>query len=218
MVVIAAVLLVLMGAAGGAFAFLGLGQTVEAVAARVSIERGQELSAEMFTTVHINPDQQLRFIGPSEVQELIGLRAGHDIAAGALVGPDAARKQMIPVGGTTVVGLSLPPGAEPGIPLLVGDRVRVVLTEPTYACAAQPPVEPAEPEETSVPEADAGVSAIPECPMSTFVIEGQVVASARDDASGQVSVSVQVAEGDAARAAAAASMGRAALVLDSRES
>ncbi len=30
----------------------------------------------------------------------------------------------------------LPPGAEPAVPLQVGDRVRVILTEPAYACAA----------------------------------------------------------------------------------
>jgi hypothetical protein len=49
------------------------------------------------------------------------------------------------------------------------------------------------------------------------VIPGVVVATARDEASGQVSVSVDVAEADAARTAAAAALGRAALVLDSRD-
>ncbi len=49
------------------------------------------------------------------------------------------------------------------------------------------------------------------------MIPAVVVATARDEASGQVSVSVDVAEADAPRTAAAAALGRAALVLDSRD-
>lgn len=196
-------LLILLGAGGGALVFLSLGSTVEAVAARVPVARGQLMTAEMFTTVQIAPDQQLAYLEANQLPTLIGQRAAHDVAAGTLVSATVAVEQMVPSAGRTVVGMSLPPGAEPAIELLVGDRVRVILTEPAYACAAG---------ESS---AETGTSTVA-CDVNV-VIPGVVVATARDEASGQVSVSVEVDQADAARTAAAAALGRAALVLDSRD-
>lgn len=196
-------LLILLGAGGGALVFLSVGSTVEAVAARVPVARGELMTAEMFTTVQIAPDQQLAYLTADQLPTLIGLRAAHDVAAGSLVSAAVGVEQMVPSAGRTVVGMSLPPGAEPAVELLVGDRVRVILTEPAYACAAG---------DTT---AEAGTSAVA-CAVDV-VIPGVVVATARDEASGQVSVSVDVAEADAARTAAAAALGRAALVLDSRD-
>lgn len=197
-------LLILLGAGGGALVFLSVGSTVEAVAARVPVARGELMTAEMFTTVQIAPDQQLAYLTADQLPTLIGLRAAHDVAAGSLVSAAVGVEQMVPSAGRTVVGMSLPPGAEPAVELLVGDRVRVILTEPAYACAAG---------ETT---AEATASSAVACAVDV-VIPGVVVATARDEASGQVSVSVDVAEADAARTAAAAALGRAALVLDSRD-
>ena len=194
-------LLILLGAAGGALVFWSTGSTVEAVAARVPVARGQVMTAEMFTTVQIAPNQQLSYLDADELPALLGKRAAHDVAAGSLVGPTAGVEAMVPATGRTVVGLSLPPGAEPAIPLQVGDRVRVILTEPAYACAAG---------ESSTLDTGAVCSV-------DVVIGGVLVATARDEASGQVTVSVDVAEQDAPRTAAAAALGRAALVLDSRD-
>ncbi len=194
-------LLILLGAAGGALVFLNTGASVEVLAARVHVARGVVMTAEMFTTVTIAPNQQLTYLGAEELSSLLGKRAAHDVAAGALVGPGAGVEAMIPATGRSVVGLSLPPGAEPAIPLLVGDQVRVILTEPAYACAAG---------ETGIADAGTGCSV-------DVVIPGLVVATARDAASGQVTVSVDVAAADAPRTAAAAALGRAAVVLDSRD-
>lgn len=194
-------LLILLGAAGGALVFLSMGSSVEAVAARAPVARGEVMTADMFTTVTIAPNQQLSYLEADELSSLVGKRAAHDVAAGSLVGPGIGVEAMVPATGRTVVGLSLPPGAEPAIPLQVGDRVRVILTEPAYACAAG---------ESSTVDSGAVCSV-------DVVIPGVVVATARDEASGQVTVSVDVAEADAPRTAAAAALGRAALVLDSRD-
>ena len=198
-------LLILLGAAGGALVFWSTGSTVEAVAARVPVARGQVMTAEMFTTVQIAPNQQLAYLQADELPALLGKRAAHDVAAGSLVGPTAGVEAMVPATGRTVVGLSLPPGAEPAVPLQVGDRVRVILTEPAYACAAG---------ESGTIDTPDGTTA--QCTVNV-VIPAVVVATARDEASGQASVSVDVAEADAPRTAAAAALGRAALVLDSRD-
>ena len=193
-------LVILLGAAGGALVFLTMGSSVEAVAARVAVARGEVMTAEMFTTVAIAPNQQLSYLEADELSSLVGKRAAHDVAAGSLVGPGVGVEAMVPATGRTVVGLSLPPGAEPAIPLQVGDRVRVILTEPAYACAAG--------ESSTVDSAGCSVD---------VVIPGVLVATARDEASGQVTVSVDVAEQDAPRTAAAAALAGAALVLDSRD-
>lgn len=195
LLIVVAVLMILAGAAGGALAFLSIGETVEAVAARVPIERGQVMGADDFVTVQINPSQELRFAAPEALGELVGQRAAHDIAAGTLVDVSAASQVLVPGSGWSVVGLSLSPGTEPGVGLQVGDRVRIVLVEVVYDCTANPATE------TTCGGLD---------------VAGEVVAADRDPASGQMIVSVQVAEADAALASAAAALGRAALVLDSR--
>lgn len=197
LLIVVAVLMILAGAAGGALAFLSIGETVEAVAARVPIERGQVMGADDFVTVQINPSQELRFAAPEALGELVGQRAAHDIAAGTLVDVSAASQVLVPGSGWSVVGLSLSPGTEPGVGLQVGDRVRIVLVEVVYDCTATPA--------TENPCGEAGLD-----------VAGEVVAADRDPASGQMIVSVQVAEADAALASAAAALGRAALVLDSR--
>lgn len=199
MVVVAGVLLILLGAAGGALAFWSIGDTVEAVAARVSIERGQVMSADDFVTVQINPVPELQFIGADGLDDLVGHRAAHDIAAGSLVDLGAAASVMVPGDGFAVVGLSLAPGTEPGADLVVGDRVRIVLVEPSYDCA------------TAAAEAEAA------CEGALLEIAGEVAAVDRDTASGQLSLAVMVAEQDAGIASAAAALGRVAVVLDSRD-
>ena len=201
---VGAVLLILLGAAGGAWVYLTGRDNVEVVVARVAIARGEVMDATQLTTVHMPPNDQLSYLPAAELPSLVGQRAAHDVAAGALVGPDAATAAMVPGDGRTVVGLSLPPGAEPAIPLQVGDRVRVILTEPAYACAAGT---------ATTPE---GSDSSSQCSVDV-VIPGVVVATDRDEASGQVGVSVEVAQDDAATAAAGAALGRVALVLDSRD-
>ncbi|MBB1510961.1 SAF domain-containing protein [Tessaracoccus sp. MC1756] len=202
---VGAVLLILLGAAGGAWIYLTGRDNVEVVVARVAIARGEVMVADQLTTVHMPPNEQLRYIPATELPDLVGQRAAHDVAAGSLIGPDAATPAMVPGTGRTVVGLSLPPGAEPAIPLQVGDRVRVVLTEPAYACAAGTAASPVDAEGPA-----------PQCSVDV-IIPGTVVATARDEASGQVGVSVEVGQDDAPKAAAGAALGRVALVLDSRD-
>lgn len=202
---VVAVLMILLGAAGGAWLYLTVRETVEVIVARSPIARGEVMDATQLSTVHMPPSKELRYVPATQLSAVVGQRAAHDVAAGSLIGPDTATSEMVPAAGRTVVGVSLPPGAEPGIPLQVGDRVRVILTEPVYACAADP--------STTAADNDPGPS---DCPPDV-VVPGVVVAFARDDASGQASVSVEVAEADAARTAAGSALGRVAVVLDSRE-
>lgn len=74
------------------------------------------------------PDQQLAYLEAAQLPTFIGQRAAHDVAAGMLVSATVAVEQMVPSAGRTVMGMSLPLGAEPAIELLVGGWVRVILS------------------------------------------------------------------------------------------
>lgn len=198
---VVSLLLVVLGAAGGALAWFSIGTAVDAVVARTSIERGQVMAADDFVVVQLNPDPQLQFLVPDDIPGLVGERAAHDVAAGGLVPASVVEGEVVPVAGQTVIGLSLGPGFHPGVELRVGDRVRIVLVEPIYACAT-----------TAEPADDGG-----DCLGGQLTVPGSVVSVSQDPASSQLFLGVQVDEASAALAAAASSLGKAAVVLDTRE-
>lgn len=206
LLVIVSVLLILLGAAGGALAWMSIGTAEDAVVARVPIERGQLLAADDFVVVQVNPDPQLQMISPDAIASLVGKRASHDVAAGGLVSESVVAQEMLPPTGETVVGLSLAPGFYPALELMVGDHVRVILVEPIYACA----VGAAAADTTAEP-------ASTDCVAGQFTVPGEVVSVSKDPASSQLFLAVQMDQDPAATAAAAAAMGKAAVVLDTRE-
>lgn len=203
--IVVSVLLVILGAAGGALAWFSIGTAVDAVVARTSIERGQVMDADDFVVVQVNPDPQLQMLPPEQIPALVGKRAVHDIAAGGLVPGSVVDGEIVPAAGETVIGLSLGPGFHPGLELMVGDHIRVVLVEPSYACAAAP---------TAEEEASAGAT---DCRDGQLTVPGRVVSVAQDAASSQLFLGVEVRQESAALAASAAALGKAAVVLDSRE-
>ncbi|MCC2592473.1 SAF domain-containing protein [Tessaracoccus sp. OS52] len=207
LLIVASVLLVLLGAAGGALAWFSIGTAVEAVVARAAIERGQVLAADDFVVVQVNPDPQLQLLPPERIPDLLGKRAAHDVAAGGLVPGSVAVDELLPPAGETVIGLSLGPGFHPGLELLVGDEVRIVLVEPSYACAAAPVSDGAA--ETAAPASD--------CIGDALTVPGRVVSVSQDPASSQLFLGVQVKQEAAGLAASAAALGKAAVVLESRE-
>lgn len=207
LLVIVSVLLVLLGAAGGALAWMSIGTAEDAVVARVPIERGQLLAVDDFVVVQVNPDPQLQMISPDAIASLVGKRASHDVAAGGLVSESVVAQEMLPPEGQTVVGLSLGPGFYPALELMVGDQVRVILVEPIYGCAAGAA---AATDTTSVP-------ASADCVAGQFTVSGEVVSVSKDPASSQLFLAVQMDQDPAATAAAAAALGKAAVVLDTRE-
>ncbi|WP_158600720.1 SAF domain-containing protein [Tessaracoccus antarcticus] len=207
LLLVVSVLLVLLGAAGGALAWMSIGTAVDAVVARTPIQRGQVLSADDFVVVQVNPDPQLQMIPPGQIPSLVGQRASHDVAAGGLVPTSVAAQEVLPPAGETVIGLSLAPGFYPAMDLLVGDQVRVVMVEPIYACAAGAP---AATDSAAVP-ASSG------CLDGQLTVPGVVVSVSMDSASSQLFLAVQVKQAAAATAASAAALGKAAVVLDTRE-
>ncbi|GAB3821957.1 hypothetical protein GCM10028820_31630 [Tessaracoccus terricola] len=201
LLLVVSVLLIVLGAAGGALAWFSIGTAVDAVVARATIGRGQVMAVDDFVVVQVNPDPHLQFLVPDDISSLVGERAAHDVAAGGLVPASVVQGGVLPSAGQSVIGLSLGPGFHPGVDLKVGDHVRIVLVEPVYACG-------------TAAEAADGVG---ECRDGRLTVPGSVVSVSRDPASSQLFLGVQVDEGSAALAASASSMGKAAVVLDTRE-
>ena len=202
LLLVASLLLLLLGGAGGALAWFSIGTAVDAVVARTGIARGQLMAGDDFVVVQVNPDPQLQTLTPDDIPALVGRRAAHDVAAGGLVPGSVIATEVTPTAGRTVIGLSLGPGFHPGIDLLVGDAVRIVMVEPIYACAA---------EMSADPEVDLA------CEGGLRAVSGVVASVTQDPSSAQLFLGVEVDEATAPAAAAAAALGKAAVVLDSRE-
>ena len=74
-------LLILLGAAGGAWVYLTGRDNVEVVVARVAIARGEVMNPGQFTTVHMPPNDELSYLPATELAGLMGQRAARAILA-----------------------------------------------------------------------------------------------------------------------------------------
>jgi SAF domain len=185
--------LVVMGALLAVWVYLSNTDAVSVIAVRDTVPRGQTITAADLMTVQVTPDPALQIVPAADLDLFVGQCAARDLSAGALLTPNAAAAQVVPGAGESVVGLALSPELMPGESLLVGDRVRVVATP-----------------------GQAGDPAAFEAADTVFGAE--VVGVRTSVESALTVVSVLVSEQDAAPISQWASAGRAALVLDSRES
>lgn len=179
---------VLAGALGGAWVWTSTTATVEVVAARTTLLRGELIDRADLVAVRVGVDPALHPIPASQIESLVGHRAVMDIAAGGFVTSGSVSDALLPGHGFSVVGLSVGAGLVPSGPLEPGDRVRIV----------------------STPGQQADVDGTPAS------VEATVVRVSSAD-SGDVLVDVQVAESAAAALAARSASGRVAVVLDSQE-
>lgn len=183
-----AVAVVLVGALAGAWAWTSTTATVDVVAARTTLLRGEVIDRAELIAVRVGVDPALHPVRASEIDTLVGKRAALDIAAGGFVTTDAVSDGLLPARGYSVVGLSVGDGLVPSGPLEPGDQVRIVTT----------------------PGQQADVDGVP------ATVDATVVRVTSAD-NGEVLVDVQVPESAAAELAARAATGRVAVVLDSRE-
>lgn len=188
--VAASIALICLGGVLAAFAWTATSTTRAVVAVRDAVQRGQVIEAGDLMTVQVSVDPALRTVPAAQLATLIGRRAATDLAAGTLVTANQVTDQTMPSSGQSLVGVSLPPGQLPGEELVAGDRVRVV----------------------STPGAQGEIGDAPPVTVAAEVVSVRV-----NDEGGQVVVTVQVPEGDAADLAARAATGNIAIVLDSRE-
>jgi len=176
-----------LGALLAVWAWTSTTHTEEVLAARVTIHRGDVITANDVERVRINGDPGLAPLSSSAYDTVVGKRAALDVAAGGLLTADATASQALPPAGQSVVGISLTAAQVPAVPLQGGDTVRIVSTPGQNG--------------------DAGAGA----PQFTAA---SVVDTHIDEASGNTVVDVQVPYADASVLAARAATGNVALVLD----
>ncbi len=188
--VVVAVAAVLLGALLAAWAWTSTTNTQEVLVARHSIERGAVIEADDLARVRLSADPALKPVAASQFNEAVGQRAAYDVAAGTMLTPDSITTALEPNGNNSIVGVALTPAQAPGLELVTGDRVRVIVT-------------PAQGE------------ALP-AGSPTFS-EATVAGVHVSDETGQTIVDLLVPHADAAVLAARAATGNISLVLDSRE-
>ena len=179
--------LVLAGGLGGVWAWQSSTSTIEVVATRTAIPRGDTIDADQLMVVRVNPDPALRVIAAHQLAELAGQRAVTDLVAGGLLAAEQVSDALPPATGLSVVGVSPAVGFVPAEPLRAGDAVRVVQTPGAQADVVGEPV------------------ALPAEVLAVREVEGRMV------------VDVLVPSALAPEIAARAATGRVALVLDARE-
>lgn len=188
MLIVASALAVCLGALLTVWAWSATTSSTEVVAVRATVMRGQLIDRSDLMTVRIGADPSLHTVPTTQLDAVVGQRAALDVAAGGLLTSDAVTPAVVPAAGQSLVGVALEPGRMPASPLQAGDRVRFVLTPG--------------------PQGD---SAAPGATLDGTV-QGVTVLE-----SGTSVVDALVPNANAADLAAAASTGRVALVLDSRE-
>ncbi len=188
--VAAAVAAVCIGALLAGWAWTATTNTQEVLVARNTIERGSFIEADDLARVQLSADPALRPVDAGQLESVVGQRAALDIAEGVMLTPDSFTAEVVPADGQSVVGVALTPAQAPGLELLYGDKVRVVVT-------------PAQGEEL---------------PAGTPLTNDATVVGVRtSDETGQTVVDLLLPEVDAAVLATRIATGNIALVLDSRE-
>ena len=188
--VAAAVAAVCIGALLAGWAWTATTNTQEVLVARNTIERGSVIEADDLARVQLSADPALRPVVAGQLESVVGQRAALDIAEGVMLTPDSFTAEVVPADGQSVVGVALTPAQAPGLDLLCGDKVRVVVT-------------PAQGEEL---------------PAGTPLTNDATVVGVRtSDETGQTVVDLLLPELDAAVVATRIATGNIALVLDSRD-
>ncbi|WP_162251544.1 MULTISPECIES: SAF domain-containing protein [unclassified Nocardioides] len=186
--IVAGVAVTAFGCLLGAWAWSATTNTVEVLAARDTIHRGEMITAEDLQRVRINGDPALEPLAASAYDDIVGQRAALDVAAGGLLTAESTTEESLPPQGQSIVGISLTPAQVPALPMHGGDKVRIVLT----------------------PGTDGDVSA-----GSAQFTGAEVVDTSLDETTGNTIVNVLVPYGDAGLLAARAATGNVALILDS---
>lgn len=129
--VVVAVALVSAGALLGVFLWQASTTTVEVVAVRADVGRGELITAADVGTVRVSVDPALQTVPAGELASVVGKRAAVDLSQGALVTPAQLAERVVPEVGESVVGVPIAPGLMPAEGLRAGDRVRLVQTPGT---------------------------------------------------------------------------------------
>jgi hypothetical protein len=188
-ITVVAVTLVALGAVAGWMLWSAEDSSVEVLAAKEPIGRGEVIDKSDLAIERIPGDLGWSVIPASQLDDVVGKRAALDVAAGTAISTAAVGDENVPAEGMAVVGVLLEPRQAPGSELLVGDKVKVVVT-PASGGAAE-----------SVPDAT----------------QAQVAGVYVDPETGNTVLDLVVPDAQSALLAARVATGNFAIVLESRD-
>lgn len=183
------VALVALGGLGAAWLATSMSDTVDVIAVRADVARGEQITEDDLTTASINADPALDPIRAERSGEVVGQYASVDLPAGTLVTANSFSGSIQPAEGESMVGVAVTAAQLPSEPLRPGDTVRIVDTP-----------NPQDNPPSSTPDS----------------IEATVVSTTTDEETGQRMVNVVVPEVRAPDLAARVATGRIVVVLGSR--
>lgn len=183
------VALVALGGLGAAWLATSMSETVEVIAVREDVARGELITEADLTTASINADPALDPVRASRMDEVVDHYAAFDLPAGTLITENSFSGAVQPGEGEAMVGVAVTNAQMPREQLRPGDIVRIV--------------------DTPNPQDDP--------PRSTpNSIEATVVSSPVPDETGQSVIDVVLPEVRAPDLAARIATGRIVVILLSR--
>lgn len=169
----------------------GLRDTQDVLVLAKDINQGQSIGSADLKTARINSDAGLHVVLAGDLTQVVGKTVTSNLQAGTVLNPSALTGAVIPPDGKSVVGITLTADKLPGIPLQIGDIVKIVDT-------------PREQDNSPVT-----------APVTT---NAQVVAIRPvEGAAGQITIDVLVPKDEGNWVAARAATHRVALTLETRE-
>ncbi len=138
-ITVVAVTLMAVGAVVGWMLWNADDSTIEVLAAGSTISRGEVIDKSDVAIRRIPADLGWSVVPASRLDDVVGKRAAVDVAAGTAITTEAISDATVPGAGFAVVGVQLETKQAPGMELMVGDQVSVVVTPAAGQESAQVP-------------------------------------------------------------------------------
>lgn len=122
----AAIVLVLLGAIGGAFVYTTASNTEQVFVSATTIARGDTIDRDDLTTIALAAGQTTQAINVAQADDVIGKIAAGDIAAGGMITQSDLTTSLPVPSGQALVGLELKSSQLPAQTLVGGDEIVIV--------------------------------------------------------------------------------------------
>lgn len=138
----AAIVLILLGAIGGAFVYTTASNTEQVFVAADAIARGDTIERDDLTTIALAAGQTTQAIPVARANDVIGKIAAGDIAAGGMITESDLTTALPVPSGQALVGLELKSSQLPAQALVGGDEIVIVPVATQSATGVPTTVDP----------------------------------------------------------------------------
>lgn len=201
----AAIALLALAALANVYVFQSSSHRVPAVLVVRDVPVGQEITRADLDTVRVSADPGVQIVPARQLTEVVGNRAAVDLRHGSLLTPSQVTGEVIPRPGQALVAVAVKPSQLPSRGLVPGTPVSVIATPGAQG------------QDAAGGDTAGGDTAGGDTGVLARDVPATVDQVAGPDADGLRSVSLIVAQGDAAALARQASTGRIAVIVTARQ-